>query len=143
MNPAEAVSVGVGDRLPAFAVTLGDGTVVSDQTLLGAPAMIVFFNTTCPDCRRELPVVEQFYRRHGQHCRVVAIAREQLRDDIAAYWAANSLTLPYSPQPDRAVFNLFATERIPRIYQVNSQGIITAAYDDTHLPTLDELEQAQ
>jgi hypothetical protein len=48
--------VNLGDTLPAFSVTDNAGHVYSNSTLKGHISVIVFFNTTCPDCQHELPV---------------------------------------------------------------------------------------
>lgn len=116
--------VAVGDRLPAFTVTLSDGTRY-DSTEPGE-SVIVFFNTSCTDCQRELPRLDTQYKAGefaGQ--RLVCISRAEEEGSVAAYWRANGLTLPYSAQPDRRIFDLFASAGIPRIYTVDSCGIIT------------------
>lgn len=133
----QGANLGIGDVLPVFSVEMNDGSVVSNQTLLGVPAVIVFFNTGCTDCQRELPVIEQLYQTGV--IRVVCISRAQKKEEIEHYWQAHEFTMPYSPQPDRKVYELFATERIPRIYLINSQGIITTLWDDTNAPTLNDL----
>lgn len=130
--------VAVGDRLPEFSVELSDGTVVSTQTLRGCAALIVFFNTDCPDCRRELPEVERLQEMNPA-VTIVCIAREESAEKIAAYWAEAGLTLPYSPQPDRRIFNLFASSGIPRLYIADGQGTVTAVFGDTDYPTAEQL----
>lgn len=126
-------SLAIGDRVPAFSVAMSDGTTFSSNELQGKRGMIVFFNTECPDCRRELPKIQQAYDRvkDDPEYKVICIAREEEEEGIAAYWRENGLTLPYSPQSDRAVYNLFATVSIPRMYITNPDLVIDAVYDDT------------
>ncbi len=123
----------VGDRVPAFSVTMSDGSTFRSSELQGKRGMIVFFNTECSDCRRELPKVQQAYDRvkDNPDYKVICIAREEGEAGIAAYWRESGLTLPYSPQSDRAVYNLFATVSIPRVYITNPDLVIDAVYDDT------------
>lgn len=92
--------------------------------LNGKPSLIVFFSTQCKDCQRELPALNQRYLAHAHDTTFVAIAREQSAADIADYWAANKLSLPYSAQPDRRIYQLFARKGIPRIYISNAEGIV-------------------
>lgn len=125
--------VSAGDRLPQFSVTMDNGKTVSPQSLFGSWAVIVFFNTGCPDCRRELPEIESLYRMRPD-VEVLCVAREEGAEEIAAYWAENDLTLPWSAQPDRKVFNLFAMSGIPRVFVVSAEGVITAAFSDTDAP---------
>ena len=58
--------VKVGDHVPAFTVSMTDGssqwTFNSNQ--LKGETVIVFFNTTCGDCKRDLPLLEQYYQQH-------------------------------------------------------------------------------
>lgn len=127
---AEAADVvGVGDRLPAFTVEVveGDARTLFYSTRLQGPTVIVFFNTGCADCQRELPRLNDYYLLHRSDpgFRMVAIAREESEESIAAYWVAHGLSIPYSPQPDRRVYSLFATATIPRAYRCSAEGVIT------------------
>lgn len=117
-----------GDPVPDFEITLSDGTVWRSRAVRSKPAVIVFFNTGCKDCRRELPAVQEAYDEHRDEAEFVCIAREEDAAAIAQYWEAHGLTLPYSPQTDRCIYNLFANSWIPRIYVVSPEGIITSAY---------------
>lgn len=123
--------VGVGEPLPAFSVTLNDGRIVTNKTLLGHTAVIEFFNTGCGDCRGQLPRLQAFYRtvQDNPEYEVIAIAREEDAASIAAYWQQNGFTVPWSAQTDRAVYNLFATVGIPRVYVADPNGIIVQVYE--------------
>ncbi len=129
-----------GDLMPQFSIMLNNGTPITSANLLGAPSMIVFFNTSCPDCRKELPVVNRVVQTTA--IRTICIAREENESSIAGFWSAEQLTLPYSPQPDRRVFELFAAQTIPRIFIFNASGIVTAAFSDNPLPTAETLTKA-
>ena len=121
--------VRVGDRLPHFSVDVVDGSsrYQFSSTSLQGPTVIVFFNTGCKDCQRELPELNAYYLRHRSETgfRMVAIAREESQESIVAYWAEHHLSLPYSPQTDRAVYSLFATLTIPRVYICSADGRIS------------------
>ncbi|MBQ8101062.1 MAG: TlpA family protein disulfide reductase [Paludibacteraceae bacterium] len=140
--------LGQGDRLPAFSVRLSDGTLATNESLHGAPALIVFFHTGCADCRQELPVIDSFYRTAGTgdpilgkrpSVQVVCISREEEEDEVAAYWQEQGLSMPYSAQADRKVYSLFASSRIPQLYMIDRYGVITALWDDRQMPSLQDL----
>lgn len=120
--------VKVGDRLPSFSieVTDGDSTYMFSSDRLTGPTVIVFFNTTCKDCQRELPELNDYYLRYRDEpgFQMIAIAREESAPEIAAYWQANALSIPYSPQSDRRIFSLFASSTIPRVYICSPSGIV-------------------
>ena len=104
-------------------------------------AFIVFFNTSCTDCRKELPVVQQVYDRYGDNGRMefVPVSREEEAASVSRYWAEHGLTLPFSAQADRAVYNLFAFSSIPRIYITDTASVVRYVHKDSPLATFEEL----
>ena len=134
-------SLQVGEPLPQFSVTLNNGEEVSTNSLRGNIPVIVFFNTDCSDCRKELPVVQQLYDRYEaeEDVKIVLIAREESYSEIEKYWKENNLDMPFSPQESKEIYNLFAPSVIPRIYIANREGIVKATFDDSDMPSLVEL----
>ena len=124
--------VAVGDRVPLFSVEMvkdGERSTFSTAQLTGE-TVIVFFNTTCPDCQRDLPKLNQYYLKHkaDEGFQMVAISRAEGEDAVAAYWKDNGLQIPYSAQNDRRIYELFASSIIPRIYFVSAKGIVTRVF---------------
>lgn len=123
IQPSDNI-VNVGDALPAFTVLMNDGQSLSSSQLRGKPSLIVFFSTSCPDCQRELPLLNARYLAHGMDTTFVAISREEGWESVSSYWQQQGLSLPVSAQSDRTVYSLFAKKGIPRIYISDAQGII-------------------
>ena len=125
-----AWSLQPGDACPDFEITTNTGLKITSQALRGKKTLIVFFNTSCSDCQRELPVIQQIAdaTESDQNVNVICIAREETAASIQAYWAENNLTMPFSPQPDRAIYNLFATSIIPRAYIIDATLTVTAVW---------------
>jgi peroxiredoxin len=124
--------VNVGDRVPLFSVEMvkdGERSTFSTAQLTGE-TVIVFFNTTCPDCQRDLPKLNQYYLKHkvDEGFQMVAISRAEGEEDVAAYWKDKGLQIPYSAQDDRRIYELFASSIIPRIYFVSAQGVVTRIF---------------
>lgn len=116
--------VRVGDTVPAFTVSLDDGSAfTSPNSLLGHETVLVFFTTTCPDCLAALP---RWQQAHDAGQRVVCISRAETAADVAACWAALGLDMPYAAVADRSVYNLFARSGVPRSYTVSASGVVTA-----------------
>ena len=120
-----------GDALPRFEVTAIDGTKVGSADSYNASMVIVFFNTSCPDCRKELPIIQAQYEvdqslPEAERSIFICISREEAAADVERYWAENNLTLPVSPQSDRRIYSLFASIGIPRIFYAKD-GLITQA----------------
>lgn len=132
----------VGDKVPAFQVTLNDGSTYNSVMKSTQPTLIVFFNTTCKDCQYELPIIQQLYDDKELNFRLVLISRAQSASDIETYWKENNLTMPYSAQEDRTIYNMFAESIIPRGYLCNKENVVTYMFTDSSMPTLEELKKA-
>ena len=129
-----------GDFLPDFEVVMNDGSTVSDESLKGSVSVIVLFSTICPDCQQVLPVIQEIYEEYTQKGVIFAlVSREQGKEDIDDYWAANGLHMQYSAQLDRNVYEKFAKSGIPRIYINDKDGIIRYIYTDDPVPSYSEL----
>ena len=132
-------SIAPGDKVPPFSVVMSDGSVFSTAGMEGHVSLLLFFNTDCPDCRAELPEIEKVFRTLPDGALLACIAREEDEASAGAWWESHNLTMPYSPQPDRSVYSLFASAGIPRIYIVSPTLTIHAAYTPEDSPTAEEL----
>ena len=137
-------SLSVGATLPDFSVVMNDGNIVSSSSLKGHIPVIVFFNTGCSDCRKELPVIQSLWNEYKDDSQVIIIpiSREESEAEVLSYWKENGLTMPFSAQETRDVYSLFAPSVIPRIYMADKSGVITATYDDSNMPTIEELKSS-
>lgn len=121
--------VKVGDRVPSFSIDVVDNGVHSTFSTahLAGETVIVFFNTWCPDCQRELPRLNQYYLQHkdDKGFQMVAISRGEGKDVVARFWSEHELQIPYAAQEDNRIYELFASGIIPRVYFVSAQGIVT------------------
>lgn len=117
-----------GDALPYFEVVTLDGERVSSEDSYTATMVIVFFNTTCKDCQRKLPVLQKQYEENlqlpaSEQYLYLCISREEGAEDVERYWKDNHLTLPVAAQDDRILYSQFASIGIPRIFYAKD-GII-------------------
>lgn len=141
--PAGTDIVGPGDGLPDFSVVLNDGSVLSRESLKGKVAVLVFFHTGCPDCQKELPVIQRLYEEYASSSEVCicAISREEGEAEVASYWQAHALTIPYSAQEDRRVYALFSTSGVPKVYVCGPDGKVISVYSDNPIATYSELKE--
>ncbi len=133
--------VQVGDLLPTFSVSDGAGHILTNEDFIGKKSYLVFFITTCPDCARELPRIEQIWRqvKDDPDYQVVAIARKQGKEETDAYWAEKGHTMPKYIDPDRKVYDKFTNMMVPRIYLVDRDGIVRWMGIETFDPSDEEL----
>lgn len=133
INDEETVErVTVGDRVPVLTVDVvdnGEHKTFTTERLTGE-TVIVLFHTTCPDCQRELPRLNEYYLEHKAEAgfQMIAISRAEGEEEVARFWKEQKLQIPYSAQPDRRVYELFASSVIPRVYFCNARGIVTRIY---------------
>ena len=133
----------VGDRLPEFSVVMNDGSQVTDESLKGGVSCVMFFHTSCPDCQRTLPVIQQVYDEYTPKGVIFTlISREEGVRSINAFWAQEKLSMPFSAQSDRTVYNKFAQTRIPRVYICDKDGIIRYIYTDDPTPTYENMSDS-
>lgn len=130
-----------GDVLPAFSVSDGAGNILTHEDFKGKKSYLVFFITTCGDCARELPRIEQIWRqlKDDPDYQVVAIARKQGKEVTDAYWNENGYTMPKYLDPDRKVYEMFANIMVPRIYLIDRDGIVRWMGIETFAPSDEEL----
>jgi thiol-disulfide isomerase/thioredoxin len=117
----------VGQKMPAFSFTTLDGKQSSITELKGKVVFVNFWATWCPPCLAEMPRMEkEVWQRFksSPDFFMVAIAREQTREEVAPFLKENRLTFPIAPDPTREVFRLFGDGGIPRSYVVGHDGQI-------------------
>ena len=132
-----------GDILPDFEVVMNDGTVMTDDILHNEVSVVMFFSTLCKDCQQVLPQMQRIYDEYiSKGIIFVLISRAQDKEEVSVYWKENNLTMPYSAQKDRTVYEKFARERIPRVYICEKGGIIRYVYTDNPNPSYDDLKSS-
>ena len=135
--------VKVDDKLPDFEIVMYDGNIVTGADLRSTPSVVMFFHTSCPDCRQTLPRIQHLYEEYfARGVQFALISREEDSLSVAAYWETEGLTMPYSAQIDRKVYELFATRRVPRVYVSNDKGVVKHVFTDNPLPSDEDLKGA-
>lgn len=140
MEDTQEYELSPGETIPDFTVTMNDGSTITGEQLRKGVAVIVFFNTECPDCKNTLPSVQKIYDEYSSFSDVsfALISREQDGASIKVYWDSMGYDMPYSAQTDRKIYSLFASSRVPRVY-ICRKGIVTASYDDSPIPSYENL----
>ena len=93
LAPAQSAETGAPIDLPVISVLGGDK--IDPASWRGKPAIVVFWATHCPYCKRHNAHIEKLYRAtQGQSLRVLGVA---LDTDVAAvrrYMAVNGYSFP-------------------------------------------------
>ena len=133
----------VGDSLPDFRVEMNDGRTLTDESMGETVSVIMFFHTSCPDCRQVLPQMQKIYDEYAsKSVQIALISREESAESIDIFWKEKSLQMPYSAQRSRMVYELFAKTGIPRVYICGKGGIIRYIFTDDPNPSYDDMKSA-
>jgi peroxiredoxin len=127
--------VNVGDVAPDFTVTMLDGRVIKLSELRGNVVMVCFWATWCPPCRQELAhlqegVIDEFA---GEKFVVLPISRGEERKVVETFITDNGYKFGVGLDSDRAIYDLYASNYIPRTFIVDKQGKVVyrnAGYDE-------------
>lgn len=122
---ADADIVKVGDKIPAFDIVKDDGTAISSATLKGKVTLINFFATCCGPCQRELAEIQKTLwpkYKNNAYFAMLVIGREHSDADLAEYNKTKGFTFPLYPDKNRAIYNKFASNLIPRSYLIDKDG---------------------
>lgn len=113
--------VEVGDVIPNFEIKENDGRVLSSNDFEGKRSIIVFFNTWCSNCAKELPIIEDAYKmlKEEPDFKMAAIARAETSETTAPYWTEKEFTMPKYHDLQKEVFFLFGNSYVPRIYLID------------------------
>ena len=138
----DADIVKVGQMLPDFTVVMNDGSVVTGEMLREGIAVVVFFDTSCSDCQQLLPQLQMLYDDYSEKAHFVLISRAEGEATISSFWESNNLTMPYSAQSDRGVYNLFARSLVPRVYISDAEGVVRYNFADNPVPSYEVVRDA-
>jgi peroxiredoxin len=114
----------------------GQNNVVSKADLIGKRSLILFFRSTCPDCRRELPKIQAAWEALGarqdisQEIEFVVISKES-DADVSKYWAEKGYTMPRYRDATGAATRAFGVRYVPTLYLFDSDGKVAFAAVET------------
>jgi cytochrome c biogenesis protein CcmG, thiol:disulfide interchange protein DsbE len=115
----------IGEAAPALVLTAIDGTSIDLAKLRGKVVLVNFWATWCAPCRKEMPTLDAFYRRHrGQGFELIGISIDFARDAAKMRKAAATITYPAVGINDIEVNGFGAPEGVPVTYVIDAEGIV-------------------
>jgi thiol-disulfide isomerase/thioredoxin len=126
----------VGEKAPNFTLLSNSGEVVELADFKGQPVLVNFWNTWCPDCNRELPVMDQFYRDNPGKFAFLAIAKEEQPAHVVNYvqekgWSFTVLTDPKTDSATENTKDIVKRYRVigqPWSFFIDGEGVIQAVH---------------
>lgn len=113
-----------GMEAPDFTVEMFDGKRITLKEERGKVVLVNFWATWCPPCREELTRVESdlIERFKGQNFLFLPISRGEEREAVADFRTQMGYNFPMGLDPERKIYDLYASNYIPRNFLIDEQG---------------------
>lgn len=129
-DETEATTIAkAGTVAPDFTVTMFDGSTQTLSALKGKVVLVNFWATWCPPCREELKRVEAdiIERFKDAPFVFIPISRGEERQTVADFREKMGYTFPMGLDPKRKIYDLYASNFIPRNFLVDQNGQVVIA----------------
>ena len=109
-------------------IQLLDGTTLTPQQWQGRSAMVVFWETTCPFCKRHNAHLDKLFRSStAQKIRILSVALDTEASTVRSYMAANNFSFPVSLNGGVLRQRLTQRRVIPMTCTLDKQGRLLQA----------------
>lgn len=123
----KATMVRVGDLAPDFSANLLNGSTVTLSHLQDKTVLLVFFDSTCPDCQAQLALLDGVAADFGgKKFEILAISRGEKRDVVREYIERMGYKFNVGVDPKAEIYSMYATHYVPRCFVIDSLGRIVA-----------------
>ena len=121
----DSVKLKIGQQVPEFDYEITPGVIQNITDIKDKLVMITFFATWCGPCRQELPhIQEDIYNKYknDNYFQLLIFGREHNWEEITKFQTDNKYTMPFYPDPQRAIYAKFADQFIPRNFLISPEG---------------------
>ena len=128
-------NVQVGTMLPDFYCLTSDGSLITRETLVKNPSLIVFFLPCCSDCSGQLDAVESVWRflcKSGNTDYNFLAISGRNADMSKEYWEKGGYTIPVSFQKDSDIYDKFSSQGFPVVFLTDSGGEVRYVFPQTN-----------
>jgi cytochrome c biogenesis protein CcmG, thiol:disulfide interchange protein DsbE len=121
-GPARAAPE-IGAPAPSLIVTTLDGQTLNLAKLRGKVVLVNYWATWCAPCRKEMPTLESFYKRHHeQGLEIIGISIDFARDGEKMRKMAASQTYPMARSGDISDNGFGQPDGVPVTYVIDADG---------------------
>ena len=118
-----------GQPAPRFTLPGLDGAQQSLAGLLrNGPVVLAFLKVSCPVCQFTFPYLERIYSKSG--LQLIAISQDN-PPDTREFFAEFQCTFPalLDEEDTFPVSNAYGISHVPSIFEIESDGVISASWD--------------
>jgi thiol-disulfide isomerase/thioredoxin len=132
-----AAEVAVDKAAPSLVLTELNGDIFDLAKLRGKVVLVHYWATWCAPCKKEMPVIDAFYRRYRERgLEVIGISADRPQDFAKMRKVSRSLAYPTATL-DQITDNGFGPpEGFPLTYVIDPSGTIRDKFIDLREPLL-------
>jgi cytochrome c biogenesis protein CcmG, thiol:disulfide interchange protein DsbE len=113
----------MGATAPALVVTELDGKVFDLAKLKGKVVLVNYWATWCAPCKKDMPKLDAFYRRHhSQNLEMIGISVDRPNDLTKVRKVTASLAYPVAVLKDITVNGFGEPEGVPITWIIDADG---------------------
>ena len=118
-------AIDVGQPAPALVAQELSGETFDLAAQRGKVVVINFWATWCPPCRKEMPVLDSFYRKyHTQGLEMIGMSVDRPHDRAEVRNVMRSYSYPAAMSEDAKVDEFGSPDTVPLTFVVDSKGIV-------------------
>ncbi|HRF50891.1 MAG TPA: redoxin domain-containing protein [Anaerolineales bacterium] len=118
-------SLPVGEQAPDFEVKTLSGETVKLSDYRGHPVLLTFGASWCPDCRREVPLLQSLHESESSLA-ILMIDTKEDRATVQAYADEFGMTFPIGLDEDGVIATEYRVWAIPTELLIDEAGIVRA-----------------
>lgn len=128
-------SLAVGDPAPDFELRALSGEKLRLSQYLGQPVLLNFSASWCPDCRKEVPLLQELHIEHPELV-IVLVDIKEPRTTVKDFAEEFGMDYPVLMDLDGRVSNQYQVLAIPTALFIDQDGIIQAKLIEAVTPEL-------
>ena len=130
----------VGQPAPALVAQELSGRTFDLATQRGKVVVINFWATWCPPCRKEMPVLDAFYRKyHAQGIEMIGMSVDRLHDSSEVRNVMRSYSYPAAMSEDAKINEFGSPDTVPITFVVDSKGIVRTRFTADEAPLSEQI----
>lgn len=129
-------SPALGQLAPPLVLTQLDGQVFDLSKMHGKVVLVNYWATWCEPCKKEMPLLNAFYRdHHGEGFELIGISTDRAKDFVKMRKMSRTLAYPTARFDDVSNNGFGTPEGFPLTYVIDRNGIVR----DKFIEVRDEL----
>ena len=114
-----------GDLAPNFTLTSLDGGTITLADYHGEkPVILDFFATWCPNCRRDMPKLSNWYEQYKDKVEVIGVNLQERDTTVEHYTSSAGISFPIVLDPRAEVARAYGVQFTNYHVLINKEGII-------------------